>query len=59
MIDSDVSAVDDRVTDNMLPIPFHEEGAVIATLMGTDFELTVRARRVWLRVAGAPGKREG
>ena len=51
--------VDDRVRDNMLPIPFHEEGAAIATLMGPDFELTVRAHRVSLRVAGAPGNREG
>jgi hypothetical protein len=51
--------VNDRVRDNMLPIPFHEDGAVIATLMGPDFELIVRANRVWLRVAGAPGTREG
>jgi hypothetical protein len=51
--------VDDLVTDNMLPIPFHEPGAVLATMAGADFELTVRARRVWLRVAGAPEAREG
>jgi hypothetical protein len=51
--------VNDRVIRNMLPIPFHETGAISATMSGVDFELTVRAHRVWLRVAGAPGEREG
>jgi hypothetical protein len=51
--------VNDRISSNMLPIPFHETGAIIATMAGVDFELTVRAHRVWLRVAGAPGEREG
>jgi hypothetical protein len=51
--------VNDRVRDNILAIPFHETGAVSATMTGVDFELTVRAHHVWLRVAGAPGKREG
>ena len=50
--------VDDRVSDNMLPIPFHETGAVVASLTGAEFELTVRAHRIWLRVAGPPGDRE-
>jgi hypothetical protein len=51
--------IDDRVTDNMLPIPFQEKGAVVATLMGADLVLTVHARGLWLRVAGPPGERVG
>jgi hypothetical protein len=51
--------VGDRVHENVLPIPFNEAGEVVATMAGTDFELTVRAKSVWLRVAGAPGEREG
>jgi hypothetical protein len=51
--------VDNHVTDNMLPIPFHETGFIVARLVGVDFELTLRALSVWLRVVGAPGTREG
>ncbi|MCL2447331.1 MAG: hypothetical protein FWD17_00135 [Polyangiaceae bacterium] len=50
--------VDDRVFENMLPIPLHETGAVVATMAGVDYELTVRAHGVWLRIAGAPGNGE-
>jgi hypothetical protein len=51
--------VDEELFDNMLPLPLHRAGTVMATLKGADFELTVQARRVWLGVAGAPGEREG
>jgi hypothetical protein len=46
--------VGEHTIESTLPIPFHEEGVILARLAGSDFELTVRAHRVWLTVAGPP-----
>jgi hypothetical protein len=45
--------VNERAYKNMLPIPFHESGAVSAALVGAAFELGVTAQHVCVRLGVA------
>lgn len=45
--------VNERAYENVLPVPFHEHGTIVARLVGADFELGLRACSVWMRLGGA------
>ncbi len=57
VLDGELRIDGDRI-GNMLPLPLRAAGAIVLTLGGYGPSIVVRARRLWVVVAGPPGDRE-